>query len=150
MPRKLGDDLTQVISILKQRNSLKDWNLVAIDNKTEIEVAEIMKKSTFFLSFNHKEGFGLPPVEAMSCGCYVIGYQGQGGKEYFKPEFSSAVEDGNIIEFVKKIEDAVKVYENNPQEILQKGKDASDFVLENYSLENEEDGTINIWNEIQS
>lgn len=148
MPRKLGDDLTQVISILKQRKSLKDWNLVAIDNKTENEVAEIMKNSTFFLSFNHKEGFGLPPVEAMSCGCYVIGYQGQGGKEYFKPEFSSSVEDGNIIEFVQKIEEAVKIYENDPNEILQKGKLASGFVSQNYSLKNEENDTISIWNKI--
>ncbi|WP_370897557.1 glycosyltransferase [Chryseobacterium gossypii] len=148
MPRKLGDDVTQVISILKQRNALKDWRLVPIDNKTEAEVAEIMKKSTFFLSFNHKEGFGLPPAEAMSCGCYVIGYTGQGGKEYFKPEFSSAVEDGNIIEFVQKIEASIKAYENNPGDILQKGKRASSYVSENYSLENEIRDTIDIWNSV--
>lgn len=148
MPRKLGDDVTQVINILKQRNSLKNWNLVPIDNKSELEVAEVMKKSTIFLSFNHKEGFGLPPTEAMSCGCYVIGYTGQGGKEYFKPEFSQPVEDGNIIEFVQKIEDAIKTYENNPQEILNKGKMASEFVSINYSMENEINDTVKIWKNI--
>lgn len=148
MPRKLSDDVTQVISILKQRGSLNGWNLVPIDNKTEQEVADIMKKSTFFLCFNHKEGFGLPPVEAMACGCYVIGYRGQGGKEYFKREISSQVEDGNIIEFVTKIEDAIKVYEENPNEILQKGKNASSFILGNYSLQNEEQDTIALWKKI--
>lgn len=148
MPRKLGDDVIQVISILKQRNLLKGWNLIPIDNKTEAEVAEIMKKSTLFLSFNHKEGFGLPPVEAMSCGCYVIGYTGQGGKEYFKSEFTSPVEDGNIIEFVKKIEETINIYENSPHSILQKGKLASEFILNNYSLEKEIQDTVSIWHTI--
>lgn len=148
MPRKLGDDVTQVISILKQRNALSGWNLIPIDNKSEFEVAEIMKKSILFLSFNHKEGFGLPPAEAMSCGCYVIGYTGQGGKEYFRPEFSMPVEDGNIIEFAQKIEAAIQAYENNPQEILNKGKIASNFISENYSIEHETNDTINIWNKI--
>lgn len=148
MPRKLGDDVTQVISILKQRGTLKDWNLVAIDNKTEQEVAQIMKESAVFLSFNHKEGFGLPPAEAMACGCYVIGYSGQGGKEYLKPEFSNPIEDGNIIEFVQKIEEIIKIYEENPQEILNKGKLSSHFILENYSLKNEINDTVSIWNTI--
>ncbi|WP_449400589.1 glycosyltransferase [Chryseobacterium wanjuense] len=148
MPRKLGDDVTQVINILKQRNSLKNWNLVPIDNKSELEVAEIMKKSTIFLSFNHKEGFGLPPTEAMSCGCYVIGYTGQGGKEYFKSEFSIPVEDGNIIEFVQKIEETIQIFEDSPQGILNKGKMASRFVSENYSLDNEEKDILATWKQI--
>lgn len=148
MPRKLSDDVSQVINILKQRDTLKDWTLVPIDNKSEAEVAECLKKSAIFLSFNHKEGFGLPPTEAMSCGCYVIGYTGQGGKEYFKPEFSIPIEDGNIIEFVQKIEDTVQAYEKNPEEILNKGKIASNFVSEKYSLENEEYDINYIWNNI--
>jgi len=148
MPRKLGDDVNQVINILKQRNSLKDWKLISIDNKTENEVAESFRKSIFFLSFNYKEGFGLPPVEAMSCGCYVIGYRGQAGKEYFKTEFSSPVEDGNIIEFVEKIEAAITCYEESAEEISKKAKSASDFILKNYSMQNENNDTLHIWKKI--
>ncbi|WP_295231271.1 glycosyltransferase [uncultured Chryseobacterium sp.] len=148
MPRKLSDDVNQVINILQQRDMLKNWNLISIDNKTEAEVADIMKKSTLFLSFNHKEGFGLPPVEAMACGCYVIGYTGQGGKEYFKKDFSMPVEDGNIIEFVQKVEEAIKTYDVNPEKILQKGQLASEFILENYNLEHEEQDTVSIWKNI--
>lgn len=148
MPRKLGDDVMQVINILKQRNNLKDWALVPIENKSEAEVADIMKNSMIFLSFNHKEGFGLPPVEAMSCGCYVIGYTGQGGKEYFKPEFSSQVEDGNIIQFVERIEECIEKYERNSEEILAKGKLASEFVIQNYNLNIEINDTIKNWSNI--
>jgi glycosyltransferase involved in cell wall biosynthesis len=101
MPRKLRDDVEQVINILKIRNNIKGWSFVEIDNMSESEVARILKESTVFLSFNHREGFGLPPVEAMACGCVVVGYEGGAGKEYFLDDFSFSVEEGNIIDFVK-------------------------------------------------
>lgn len=148
MPRKLSDDIRQVILILKQKENLKNWKFISIENMTEREVAQIMKESILFLSFNHREGFGLPPAEAMACGCYVIGYHGQGGKEYFKHDFSSVIEDGNIIEYVKKIEEITMVYEKNPNLILEKGRQASEFILSNYSIKKEEESTINIWNNI--
>lgn len=148
MPRKLSEDVTQVINILRQRNLLKDWEFASIDNKSEKEVAEIMKQSAIFLSFNHREGFGLPPVEAMATGCYVIGYCGQAGKEYLKEEFSSPVEDGNIKQFVEKIEEAIDRYEDNSNEINLKGKLASDFVLKNYNINREEQDIIRIWTQI--
>ena len=148
MPRKLMEDARQVILILKLRKNLKDWKFIPIENKNEKEVAQIMKESAFFLNFNRCEGFGLPAAEAMACGCYVIGYHGQGGKEYFKHDFSSVIEDGNIIEYVKKIEEITMVYEKNPNLILEKGRQASEFILSNYSIEKEEESTINIWNNI--
>ena len=148
MPRKLTDDVRQVILILKLRGVLSNWSLVSIDNKNELEVANIMKESVFFLSFNHREGFGLPPIEAMACGCYVIGYHGEGGREYFNPKFSSSIEGGNIIEYVKKVEELLLIYEKSPEIIIEKGKKASDFILSNYSMEREEKDTISIWNNI--
>ena len=148
MPRKLTDDVRQVILILKLRGVLSNWSLVSIDNKNELEVANIMKESVFFLSFNHREGFGLPPIEAMACGCYVIGYHGEGGREYFNPKFSSSIEGGNIIEYVRKVEELLLIYEKSPEIIIEKGKKAYDFILSNYSMELEEKDTISIWNNI--
>ena len=148
MPRKLSEDVTQVINILRQRAASKGWKLVSIDNKSEKEVAEIMKQSLIFLSFNHREGFGLPPAEAMACGCFVIGYQGQGSKEYLKAEFSYPIAEGDIISFTKNIERLMHKYESDPQSILEKGKMASDFILETYSLKNEEADILKIWEKI--
>ncbi|GIZ14548.1 glycosyltransferase [Capnocytophaga catalasegens] len=148
MPRKLSEEVNQVINILKLRNNLNGWKLVPIDNKTEAEVAHIMQKSAISLCFNHKEGFGLPPVEAMACGCYVIGYQGKAGVEYFNSDFSSPIEDGNIIQYAQKVEEIIALYEQNSENILQKGKQASEFVLSNYSFEKEERETVAIWKKI--
>lgn len=148
MPRKLAEDSQQVLSILKNRNTLKDWKIVAIENKTEAEVAQILRKSAIFLSFNHREGFGLPPVEAMACGCFVIGYKGQAGEEYFKQDFSAPVVEGNIIQYVEEIEKTLQDFDLNPSAVIAKGKMASDFVSEKYNLENEKAGIVKIWNEI--
>lgn len=149
MPRKLADDVLQVINILRLRDGLKNWDFIPIENKTEKEVAEIMKESAVFLSFNHKEGFGLPPAEAMACGCYVVGYCGQGGEEYFRPEFSTSVPDGDIISFVKSVETACQEIDENPV-FRDKGRLASDFIKENYSIKNEETDVVRIWKTILS
>lgn len=148
MPRKLNEDVVQVINILKQRKKCIGWEFVAIENKNEHQVSEIMKKSMIFLSFNYREGFGLPPVEAMACGNIVVGYHGQGGKEFFDDKFNYLVQDRNVIDFVEKVERAVSEYENNPTHFLIKGKNASEFVLKTYNIENEKNDILGIWSSL--
>lgn len=148
MPRKLKEDSIQILSILKQRGHLAGWDIVPIDGKSEEEVAQIMGESVFFLSFNHREGFGLPPVEAMSCGCYVIGYHGEAGREYMKPEFSTIIETGDILGYARSVEELVAAYDRDPQSILEQGKLASDFVREAYSMERQDEDTIQIWQQL--
>lgn len=148
MPRKLEDDIIQIINILKIRNNLEKWRFIAIDNKTENEVAEILNKSSVFLSLNHREGFGLPPIEAMAAGCLVIGYAGQGGNEYFKPEFSFKIDEGNIIQFVKKIEEVAIRLDNNDDELLNMSLKASNYILQNYNLKKEEESIVSTWKKI--
>ncbi|MEJ8606094.1 glycosyltransferase family 4 protein [Riemerella anatipestifer] len=145
MPRKLKEDSEQVILILKAKSLIEGWELCALDNMSEEEVARNLREAVLFLSFNHREGFGLPPVEAMACGCYVIGYKGQAGREYFNTEFSEPVADGDIIQFVQSIERAIQDYDRCPSEILNKGKRASEYVLEKYSMENEFETTKKAW-----
>jgi glycosyltransferase involved in cell wall biosynthesis len=146
MPRKLKNDVEQVINIINLRGNLNDWNFIAIDGEKEELVAKILKESALFLSFNHKEGFGLPPAEAMACGCVVIGYQGEGGKEYFNENFCFPVEDGNIINFVKKIEFIALTH--SVSDLLEIGKKASDFILSAYNSDIEKNDIISIWKKI--
>ncbi len=148
MPRKLDYDLIQVLSILKLNGIGKEWDFISIENKSEKEVASIMKESIIFLSFNHREGFGLPPIEAMACGCYVIGYKGRGGEEYFNPEFTCSINDGDIIEYVKQITLAISLFNENPETLINSGQKASNFILSMYNLNNEKDDTVKVWHQI--
>src|SRR5690606_34782868 len=134
MPRKLREDSNQIINILKIRNQVPGWRIVAIENKNESEVAEILKESAIFLSFNHREGFGLPPLEAMSCGCYIIGYHGEGGKEYLNSTNSSLIEMGNILGFVQEIETIAKKIDQKDHDIQNMVRMNSNFVRKYFSL----------------
>lgn len=142
MPRKLKEDVNQIYQILSDTPALREWTWLPIDNKTEEQVAELLKKSALFLCFNFNEGFGLPPVEAMACGCYVIGYAGNAGAEYFLPQFSTRIADRNILEFADKIQEKILQFNENPLSLINQGKQASDFVHEHYNLHKEEADTL--------
>lgn len=150
MPRKLPEDFNQVHQIVSKKAEFKDWKFVAIENMSEIEVAQILKESAFFMSFNHREGFGLPPVEAMACGCYVIGYAGNGGNEYFDDKFNSLINDRDITQFAIELERLIKTYNNAPNVIIEKGYLASKFALENYNKANEQQDLFAAWKSILS
>ena len=59
--------------------------------------------SCVFLAFSSFEGLALQPIEAALAGNYVIGYTGEGGKEYWKRPIFTEVNSGNINGFVKSI-----------------------------------------------
>jgi hypothetical protein len=148
MPRKLRNDVSQVVNILKYRDALGDFKLIPIENKTEREVAQIMKESFMFLSFSYQEGCALPPIEAMMCGCLVIGYDGRGGREYFSRHVSFPIEGCNIIEFEKAVEDVIRHHNQNPAVFDEKRKKASEYVRTLYSPEVEREDIVQCWKQI--
>jgi hypothetical protein len=148
MMRKNIEDILQVINILKFRNILDDFEIVPIHDKSEKEVAQILSESLIFLSFGHEEGFSLPSAEAMACGCIVIGYHGMGGKEFFKPEFSYPITCGDIITFAQTVENVIELYKSDKDILTKKGRSASQFIFNNYSLEKQEKDVVQFWNNV--
>jgi glycosyltransferase involved in cell wall biosynthesis len=148
MPRKNAEDALQVINILRHRGALNGWELEAIDGLPEHEVAERLGSVAVFLSFGNPEGFSLPPLEAMACGCVVIGYHGRGGREYFDPSFSYPIEAGDIIGFARVVEDVLRREQAEPGTLERQGKQAVEFVRANYSPERESQEIVEIWRTI--
>ncbi len=137
--------MRQVVNILKFRNALSDFELVPFAGIGQQEVAKIFQDSVFYLSFATYEGFGLPPAEAMACGCVVIGFNGGGGKEFFQPEISYPIENSDVIGFAAQVEQSIREFEADPSEIMEKGRLASDFIREHYSPEQEIGDVVNYW-----
>jgi hypothetical protein len=107
MPRKLPHHSKLVLFFL--RNNLpKDWRVLPLEKMNQTEVFKNLKKSKIFLSFSNLEGFGLPPLEAAISGNVVIGYTGEGGKEYWKTPIFKKIEQGDILGFVNKINSTIK------------------------------------------
>ncbi len=106
MPRKNELHVNSLMFALK-KNLPSHWKIIPIDNLSQAETAQILRKSRIFLSFSNLEGLGLPPLEAALCGNYVIGYHGGGGLDYWqKPNFEN-VEVGHIVDFVEKIQQRI-------------------------------------------
>jgi hypothetical protein len=148
MPRKREGDSHKVLSILNARGVLGNWLPFPIDNMNELEVAEALRESLVFLSFSQQEGCPMPPTEALACGCFVIGFSGFGGDEYFLPEHSARVEDGNVLEFARAVERFVESYDRDNRvwdEALSRA--ASKFVMSTYSREHERSELIDFFDD---
>jgi hypothetical protein len=142
MPRKNIRDIEQVLSIIKLRGNLNDFKFIPVDQLPTSRVSEILKESQFFLSFGDPEGCPMPPVEAMLSGCTVIGYHGRGGTEYWKPEFSFPIERGDIITFVKAIEECAVILRKSPEELKRRARAADSFIREKYSAVKEKESIL--------
>lgn len=102
MPRKLKKHSELVVSFLK--NYLpKKWKLKPLINLSDKEVYKNLAESKIFLAFSELEGLPLPPVEAAISGNKVIGYTGEGGKEYWRKPIFIEIKSSEIKDFCKKI-----------------------------------------------
>lgn len=131
MPRRLNGDAEAVIRLLQTRGCCKDWQIVPIDNCSPTEVSRILQESLIFLSFSHREGFGLPPAEAMACGCIVIGYTGNAGNEFMTPDLCFPIDDGDLLSFAQTVEHAIA--RSRKSELEEIGSRAAEYIIDTYS-----------------
>jgi hypothetical protein len=133
MPRRRVGEAAQVLGLLGRRGLLDEWDLVAIDGCSEAEAADLLRSSRIFLSFSEREGFGLPPCEALACGCLVVGYDGFAGREFFRAPFARSVEDGDVVAFARAAERLARRVDEDPAGMAAASEAGARFVRERYS-----------------
>jgi hypothetical protein len=102
MPRKLSDHSSKVLFFLREQLP-SHWRIEAIDRLGEAQVAKVLQRSRIFMSFSHFEGLGLPPLEAALCGNHVVGYTGQGGKEFWLPQAFTEIQMGDVLGYAQAV-----------------------------------------------
>lgn len=137
MARKNSADWLQVVQMLRTRGSLGDWRLVPIAGAPEREVARIMQESLLYLAFGAPEGLSLSNLEAVACGCRVIGYTGMGGREFFGALGCQDIPLGDICAFVRAVEAEIRRWELQPGSIPAPQAEAAGRVARMYSPERE-------------
>jgi glycosyltransferase involved in cell wall biosynthesis len=148
MPRRHLEEARQVFNILKFRDALSGFEIAEIRDRSRDEAAALLRESAFFFSFSAIEGFGLPPAEAMACGCITVGFHGRGGKEFFQPEFSWPIEFGDIETYARTAEALLGQYRADPAPLREKGLEAARFIARRYPVEQEEADLIACWRQI--
>jgi hypothetical protein len=114
MPRKNIDHIQLTLDSIDV-NLPNDWQLVPIVNMTRSQLEDILNRSSIHLSFGSFEGLPAPPVEAAISGNYVIGYHGNGGREYWLIPNFTEVNVCDIYDFSKKILERVSKIDSNPE-----------------------------------
>lgn len=113
MPRKLQSH-SNLVTFFLNKIIPPHWRIESIDGLTEDGVAAILGKSRIFLSFSELEGLSLPPIEAALSGCQVIGYTGEGAKEYWDKEIFTEIYSGDIKAFVKAVLNMIEELDRSP------------------------------------
>lgn len=126
VPTRRAEELNQVLHILRARGV--SWELKALRGLTEEGVGEALRSASIFLSLSDRDGFGLPPAEAMACGTYVVGYRGGGGREFFDPDFSRPVD--STFELITSLDAAMSA---PPEQLRAAGRRASEAILGRYT-----------------
>ena len=150
MPRKTPgepDFIRNLFYRLYKQYKQIPW--VCIDRVNETKVAEIMSESAVFLSTSVYEGFGLPPVEAMACGCIVVGFHGNGGLEYASKDNGFWCEGNDIIECAKTLGHVISLI-NNEDEKISKIKSHALKKASEYSFDRQEKELLNFWGKVKN
>jgi len=148
MPRKNLEDVKQVLHGLRCLGALDGWKVVLIDKVSEAQAAAVLRESAVYLSTSSPEGFGLPPCEALACGCVVVGYHGGGGREFLLPEFSYPIAVGDIVGFVKTAQRVLRKHAMSPNGFVEATEKAVAFIRESYSQERERESIVDAWEKI--
>lgn len=101
MSRKNPDDLKKIIALLHGG----DYEIKVVDDLSQSALIREYQSADIFLATGYPEGFGLPPLEAMACGCVVVGFTGGGASEFMISDETALVsDDGDIEDVVQKLQ----------------------------------------------
>jgi hypothetical protein len=148
MPRRGAADLQLVMHLLANTTVLDGWEVRSLHGLSHDAVRSELQQSRVFLSLSPQEGFGLPAAEAMACGNYVIGYHGQGGREFFLPEFSSPVETSDVLAAARAVQRSILLDNESPGWLRSRGLAASEHVRRTYSPANERADVIAAYSDL--
>jgi len=150
MPRKRREEARILATLIERHPDLVGVPSVVIDQLPDEAAHRLIRESLIFLSLSQREGFGLPPAEAMATGSLVIGYTGVGGEEFFTEETGFPIPDGDIVAFVDQIANVVTAWRQAPEALERKRRHASDFIWSRYNETVARQSLLDLWADIHT
>ena len=147
MPRKSGVDGMVIRDIFRRKNpDLAGMRWVSVDGRSHADVMNILSHTAVFLSLSRREGFGLPPLEAMSHRTLVVGFHGDGGREYATPRNGYWIDEGDLVGCADALADAVRLLKAGRREVLDK-LDQGQATAARYDRANMREKLLAFWSE---
>lgn len=143
MPRKRRREATFIRECFRElAPDLRSVPWVPIDGRTEEEAAAILRRAAAFVSLGKLEGFGLPPLEAMACGCLVTGFPAGGGRDYATAENGDWVEEWDLVGCARALADRLRDGESHARRIA-----AALETADRYTIDATRDALTHFWSE---
>lgn len=136
MSRRRASDLAATVQLLRRSPAMRGWKFDDISGVGRDDVAARLGRAAIFLAGSDREGFGLPPAEAMASGCYVIGFTGDGGREFMLEDHCSVIQDQNLVAFAGEVERIAQLWDRDRASVGRKTELARQFVRSHYSRGN--------------
>jgi hypothetical protein len=113
---RFGDVLHRILEGKGPAFAGYEW--IALLDMTEKEYATQLVETAVYLASSTQEGLHVSVLEAMACGCVVVGFTGIGGSDYMVGEGPDQncyqVENGNYPELGKVLERVIREREETP------------------------------------
>jgi hypothetical protein len=145
MPRKQPVELRFLEQAFRLRNP--GWRGIPwlqLERMTRAEVGRALSGAAVFLSTCLYEGFGLPALEAMACGCLVTGFHGYGGLEYANAANGLWCDQGDLMGALAALERAVALHQANGPEAADLRREAL-ATAASYSPARQEAALLEAW-----
>ncbi len=136
------EDLAAVAALIRRAGLPRGWTLLGLEGLTSAQVADTLGRAAVMVSLAERDGFGLPGAEAMAAGCHVVGFHGDGGREYLRPEHSTPVEEGDLVGLAEAVVAAAWEFESHRAAFDSRASAGREFVRAHYSRERFDHATV--------
>lgn len=112
-----GEWLQQILTRKGEPFSSFQW--LALRNFDEATYAQHLRRTAIYLPTTLQEAMHVSVLEAMTCGCLVVGYAGVGGHDYLVGDGAGQncilVENGNLLQLGRQLEEVLHRWHREPQ-----------------------------------
>jgi glycosyltransferase involved in cell wall biosynthesis len=135
-----------LMSRMRYRTNLaKNFDWIFLGDKTESEVAAILRDAVVFVFLSATEGMARMPLEAAACGCLVVGYDAGPNAEFLPPYGRFPHHDiQGVVSFLEKIIDDYPNRMDKWKPLIAEGR----ALASTFSQIKQEENIMCVWREI--
>ncbi|GGF51736.1 hypothetical protein GCM10011519_27190 [Marmoricola endophyticus] len=111
------------------------WRFQVVGGLGKTELARVLAETAVYVSTADHDGFSLMGAEALAAGCDVVGFHGDGAREYLRPEFSTVVDDPDLVGLRDAVVAAAREFDEDQETYRRRRAAGRAFVRDHYAAD---------------
>ncbi|GGF51822.1 hypothetical protein GCM10011519_27310 [Marmoricola endophyticus] len=127
-------DVAALSELLRRSGALDDgWQVDLLHGLDRDAMAAALARAAVFVSTAERDGFGLPGAEAVLSGCLVVGFTGDGAREYLDPAWSVPLGDTDLVALHDAVVAACRLFDDDHDEWARRTTAGREHVARTYT-----------------